>query len=189
MILDEKGALDLDASFTVNSTQDLSNRELEGFDAVASALRVLVPETGGEHSLEPRRIIFSPDGFVYRFACNESTAAEDLCSRMPLGSDIESYGANGFAFRLDKPLEVDGTLLATGTAGTICHSQPENSAIIRCGAKDRCEQAGGPSAAEQPQTKVRRHGLARELPGSATKGTYSAGFGCDSSIGAIRSLR
>lgn len=52
MILDEKGALDLDASFTVNSTQDLSNRELEGFDAVASALRALVPETGDEHSLD-----------------------------------------------------------------------------------------------------------------------------------------
>ncbi len=126
------GLLDYDQSFTVSSTQDLSDKEREGCRAVMNALAELASTHEGVHTQEPISFTLSAKGYPYTFVSNDSPAVEDLAERMPLSIKLEDHSDNEKTFHLDESLDVSDTPLATGAAGTLCYDAPSNDVVIFC---------------------------------------------------------
>ena len=126
----EDGTYDLDTSFHISSTQDLTDRYREGFRAVVTALAEIAGENEGTPYAEPATITLGAAGVQYNFILNESPAALDLAERCPLEIQIEDYSDNEKIFYLDEPLDTSDAPLATGAAGTVCYFAPWNDVVF-----------------------------------------------------------
>lgn len=129
-VLGEDGLIDIDASFSISSEQQLSKSEREGYRAVIDALIDLARTHEGTAYLEPRTLSFSLGGTVFDFVLNNSSASEDLASRTPLDVTLENHGENAKSFHLDEPLDTSDTPVATSVVGTVCYSAQDNEVII-----------------------------------------------------------
>lgn len=129
-VMGEDGEYDLDASFSISSEQELSDKEWDGFNMVRTALTELAAESVGVAYLEPIRLTLVASGVQYQFVLNGSSAAQDLASRCPLDIKLEDYGTNEKIFYLDEPLDTSDTPPATGAAGTVCYFEPWNDVVF-----------------------------------------------------------
>ncbi len=126
----EDGSYDLDASFRIRSTLELTDRDREGFREVATALAELAAASEGVPYVEPVTLTIVVSGVQYRFTLNDSPAALDLAGRCPFDTEIEDYSDNEKIFYLDDPLDTSDTPLATGAAGTLCYFEPWNDVVF-----------------------------------------------------------
>ncbi len=129
-LMAEDGGWDPDASFTISSEQELTDRDREGWRAVTTALAELAAGSEGVPYLEPIRLTITAQGYQFPFYLNDSSAANDLSGRCPLNVTIEDYADNEKIFYLDEPLDVSDTPLATGEAGTLCYFEPWGDVVV-----------------------------------------------------------
>ena len=129
-VLDEDGTYDLDASFRISSTQDLSDRDWDGFNAVTVALAELASQSEGVPYEEPMTLTIVANGYQISFTLNDSSASRDLAERCPLDIELENYADNEKIFYLDEPLDTSDTPLAIGAKGTLCYFEPWNDVVF-----------------------------------------------------------
>ena len=129
-LMTEDGDWDLDASFTISSEQELTERDRDGWRAVTTALAELAQASVGVPYLEPILLTVSVSGYQYRFYLNDSTAAHDLAARCPLEGELEDGAPNEKVLRLDEAIDVNNAPLATGVAGTLAYFEPETSLVV-----------------------------------------------------------
>lgn len=131
-LMDEQGSYDVDGSFSISSEQELSDREREGWRAVARALSEMAGSHEGVESLEPLRFTLVVRGAQYQLIASECLAVEDLATRTPLDIELTDTAEGNKAFRLDEPLDVSDAPQARAVAGTLCYDSAEGIVVFFC---------------------------------------------------------
>ena len=115
--------------FSVNSEQDLTDMESEGFWAMQAYLKSLAAGEG-EAELEPMKLAWSLDGYTFTFLLNESVAAHTLIQCFSEAA-LENYGENGKCFPLDEAPDIsDCPLAESGEAGVLAYDASRRYAVV-----------------------------------------------------------
>lgn len=86
------------------------------------------------------RISIESDTQSIVFQLNDSSAAKSLYDQLPLTATVENFGGNEKIFYPPEPLEVSGTPMAEGPAGTLAYYEPWGDVAIFYGT---CGRAAG----------------------------------------------
>ena len=76
------------------------------------------------------RISIESDTQSIVFQLNDSSAAKSLYDQLPLTATVENFGGNEKIFYPPEPLEVSGTPMAEGPAGTLAYYEPWGDVAI-----------------------------------------------------------
>ena len=77
-----------------------------------------------------RQIAVRFDGGTVVYQLNDSTAAEDLLSQLPLTVEVEDFSTNEKVFYPPQELDTTDTPLAEGGAGTLAYYAPWGDVVL-----------------------------------------------------------
>lgn len=78
----------------------------------------------------PMKLIVEVDGRTTVFELNDSRAASDLYSQLPIRISVENYGGNEKIFYPPKKLNVSGAPKADAKAGTLAYYAPWGDVVM-----------------------------------------------------------
>ena len=130
-LMDEDGMYDPDASFSISDSLQLTERDREGWRAVATALAELAAAAEGVPYLEPASLTLAASGTQYHFTLNESAAAQGLAERCPLQVTLQRDADGELFFALDEPLDVTDAPQSSAAAGSCCYDAAAGTVSFR----------------------------------------------------------